>query len=360
MFRPLTLVRSGWWVAVAGIAVAVTILWLALLGSTDGSRRAVGDGRNPTSYGFDLSTSMVPAGTIVAAGMPRDGMPVLDQPEMITAADVNRRNQEGRGKFLLDGDRVVGVALNGEARAYPVRLMRWHEVVNDQVGNRPILVTYNPLCDAAVVADREVGAEVLKFGVSGLVRNSNLLLYDRRTDPTTSSLWSQIDGRALTGTAGGDQLALTLRQASLTTWGLWSERYPETLVLAPLDRMKRVYKRDPYHSYFGSDVLRFPVDPLPPQSDLSLKARVLILTVKGREVVFSLDRIAAAAGSDCGKWETTVDGVPVVIHYDAVIGTALVDWPADLESHVATRQAFWFAWYSQHPDTPPPLPPVER
>jgi hypothetical protein len=345
-------------VAVAAVIAAALVLWLAV--STPSSReRVVGDGSDPASYGFQLEPSLVPADAIIAAGMPRDGLEVLVRPAMLAAHEVAVRNQEGRGKFLLATDRVVGVEIDGEARAYPVRLMRWHEVVNDVIAGRPVLVTYNPLCDAAVVADRSLDGEVMDFGVSGLVHNSNPLLYDRRSKGAPSSLWSQLDGRAIVGSAAAAGRSLGLRPASLTTWGRWSQRYPDTLVLAPLERLKRLYKRDPYHSYFGSEVLRFPVTPLPPDGGPALKDRMLVLSVDRKDTVFSLVGIAAAAGADSGSWSTTVDGVPVTIHYNVVLGTAHVDWPEPLNREVSSRQAFWFAWYAHHPNTPPPLPRVQ-
>jgi len=350
------LVRSGWWVALAGLAVALTILVLAMRAPSGHEENRIGDGRDPLTYGFDLSTSLVPAERITAAGMPRDGLTALHNPEMLTAAEVDALNQEGRGKFLLPSDRVLGVEVDGEARAYPLRFMRWHEVANDQLGGRQILVTYNPLCDAAVVCDRRVGSETLVFGASGLVYNSNLLLYDRRDDPGASSLWSQLDARAVAGPAAGQELSLELLPSALTTWGTWLENHASTLVLAPLERLKRVYKRDPYHSYFGSDLLRFPVKPLPTSGGLRLKDRVLILTVDGRETLFALRRIAEAEGAGEGTWETTADGLPIAVTYDLDRGGALVEWGDTGDHRVASRQAFWFAWYSHHPDTPPPGP----
>ncbi len=356
--RVPALVRSGWWVAVVGIAVALTILVLAWQAPEDRGRALAGDGRDPTTYGFDLSVSSLPPGAIVASGMPRDGLMALTDPEMLSAARIDALNHEGRGKFLLPTDRVVGIAIDGEARAYPVRFMRWHEVVNDRVSSIPVLITYNPLCDAAVAADRTLDSEILDFGVSGLVWNSNLLLYDQRPDSGVSSLWSQLEARAVVGPMAATGAPLELLPVSLCTWGQWREAHPLTLVLAPLDHLGRVYKRDPYHSYFGSDVLRFPVDPLPPGDDLALKERILILTVDGEDVVFSLSRIASAAGTNTGRWTTTVHDLPVTIQFDLERGAALAQWPHAPGRRVASRQAFWFAWYAQHPGTtaPGPLP----
>jgi hypothetical protein len=288
--------------------------------------------------------------------MHRDGLLALDEPAMLTVAEVEARNREGRGKFLLPHDRVLGVEVEGDARAYPLRLLRWHEVVNDRVGGRDLLISYNPLCDSAVASERSTGGEALAFGVSGLVFNSNMLLYDRRAEPEASSLWSQLEARAIAGPAAAAGARLALVPAAIATWEQWLERHPETRVLAPVDRLRTLYKRDPYHSYFGSDLLHFPVEPLPPAGGLALKDHVLVVTVAGRDTVVALRRIAAAKGATSGAWETPEAGIPLRIDFDLDAGAALVEPLADPGPGFATRQCFWFAWYAAHPDTPPPLP----
>jgi hypothetical protein len=208
-----------------------------------------------------------------------------------------------------------------------------------------------------VVSDRRVDDSTLTFGVSGLVLNSNMLLYDRCEDPARSSLWSQLDARAVAGprAATGDRLAL--RPSAIATWEQWRRTHPNTLVLAPVARMASLYSRDPYSSYFGSDLLRFPVDPLPPPSDLDLKDPVLIITSDGHDMVLALRRAARQEGTDRGVWQGDVAGIPLRVDYDLEIGAALVEPLADPGPGYATRQAFWFAWFAAHPDTPPPLPP---
>jgi hypothetical protein len=356
MARLTSLVRSGWWVAVAGGAIVAALLLLALRAPRPGTPRPGGDGRTVASYGFDLSTCLAPRERIVPAGMHRDGLLALDEPAMLTVAEVDVRNLEGRGKFLLPHDRVLGVEVGGEARAYPLRLLRWHEVVNDRVGGRDLLISYNPLCDSAVVADRSVAGETLAFGVSGLVANSNLLLYDRRAQPDASSLWLQLEARALAGPAAAAGAGLELLPAAIATWEQWLERHPHTSVLAPVEHMRTLYKRDPYHSYFGSDLLHFPVEPLAPPGDLALKDRVLVVTAGGHHTVFALRSLAAAAGASSGTWEGAAAGVPLRIDFDLEAGAALVEPLADPGPGFATRQCFWFAWYAWHPETPPSLP----
>lgn len=354
MPRAPSLVRSGWWVAVAAVVVVAALLALAVgTGRRSGDER-LGDGHSVASYGFDLGFTTVPLDRIVAAGMPRDGLVALESPATLSVAEVDAANQEGRGKFLLPRDRVLGVEIGGEARAYPLRLLRWHEVVNDTISETPVLVTYNPLCDSAVVSHRSAAGEVLTFGVSGLVLNSNMLLYDRRSGSAGSSLWSQLDARAVAGPAAAVSAELSLLPATVATWEQWRARHPGTDVLAPVPRLASLYKRDPYHSYFGSDLLRFPVDPLPPPGDLELKDRVLIISIDGQNTVFALRRMAVETGADRGVWRGTVAGRPLRVEFDLEAGTAVAEQVTEPGPGFATRQTFWFAWYAAHPDTPPP------
>ncbi len=334
-----SIIRSGWWVAVA--AAALTLLVGAVM-------IAPLLGRAPShvpSADFDLANPLVPRDLIVRA-MNRDGVMALTEPGMMDAADVDRLNREEHSKMLVPDDRVIGVEIAGEARAYPLWLMRWHEVVNDLVGGEPIAVTYSPLCDSVAVFGRAIEGGIVDLGVSGLLYNSNTLLYDRTSDPAATPLWTQLDGRPVAGPAPASQPRLPLRRASLTTWANWRSRHPETAVLAPLPEMERLYKRDPYHSYFGSDLLRFPVDPLPPGGGLRLKDRLVIVTVDGEDAAFALSDLAAAAGTPAGSYEVKVHGLPLRISFDVAVGVADVEPLGGPERLEAVRSAFWFAWYS--------------
>ena len=118
----------------------------------------------------------------------------------------------GHGRFLVPGDLVIGLSLHGEARAYPLEILALHEVCNDTLGGEPILVTYQPLCDSAVVFERRVDGHTREFGVSGLLYNSNLLMYDRHPEqPQDESLWSQLQFRALAGPAAAQHATLRPR-----------------------------------------------------------------------------------------------------------------------------------------------------
>ncbi len=349
------LIASGWWVAVAAVALGALVAALELR-SPGAAPPLYGDGSSLASYGFDLTSSLVPRTELVPSGLPRDGLAVLDEPALLSVADVERRNREGRGKFLLDGDRVVGVVVSGDARAYPLRLLRWHEVVNDTVGGVPVVVTYNPLCDAVVVARRPGHGTPVRFGFSGLLYQSNLVLYDRRTDGQPASLYNQLQARAIAGPAAARGEELDVIPVAIASWGWWRSRHPATRVLAPLARLSSQYARDPYSSYFGSDLLRFPVSPLPPPGALRLKDRVLAVRVHGQEAVFALPLLAATTGSDRGSFATSVAGIPITIDFDAAAATAVVIAPEGARRELAVRFACWFAWFATHPGGPPPGP----
>ncbi len=343
------IIRSGWWVALAaaGLTLGVGAVLVAPL-----LDRAPG---GSLESDFDLADTTVPREYLVRA-MNRDGVRALVAPAMIDAAEVDRFNREERGKMLVPDDRVIGVEISGDARAYPLRLMRWHEVVNDVVGGEPIAVTYSPLCDSVAVFSRELDGIEVELGVSGLLYNSNTLLYDRRTGPPATPLWTQLDGRPVAGPAPGARPQLALRRTSLTTWANWRARYPATGVLAPLPEMKRPYKRDPYHSYFGSDLLRFPVDPLPPAEGLSFKDRLVVVTVDGEDTAFPLPALAAAAGTRSGSVDVTAQGLALRIRFDADLGVADVEPLGDPDRLTAVRYTFWFAWYALGGTTPVMIP----
>ena len=127
-------------------------------------------------------------------------------------------------------------------------------------------------------------------------------------------------------------------------------------MLAPLPEMKRPYKRDPYHSYFGSDLLRFPVDPLPPAEGLSFKDRLVVVTVDGEDTAFPLPALAAAAGTRSGSVDVTAQGLALRIRFDADLGVADVEPLGDPDRLTAVRYTFWFAWYALGGTTPVMIP----
>tara|TARA_R110001592_G_scaffold246577_1_gene508469 strand:+ start:20751 stop:21287 length:537 start_codon:yes stop_codon:yes gene_type:complete len=143
--------------------------------------------------GFDLTNSLIPVAEILSGGPPRDGIPAIDKPSYLRA---------GKAHYLNDSDLVLGIVHNGIARAYPVRILVWHEIVNSEFDGEPVVITFCPLCGTGLAFSALVDRQRLDFGVSGLLHNSDLLMYDRQTE----SLWSQIPGQAVTGDMAGKEL----------------------------------------------------------------------------------------------------------------------------------------------------------
>jgi len=334
--------RSGGWVVVAALALtglAFSVHVATLLGSRS---RAIGNGRDASTYGFDLAHANIPLTDIVAAGLPKDGLPALVEPAVWTLQEADRESA-GRAKFLVPSDLVVGVASGGEARAYPLRLLVWHEIVNDTLGGTAIAVTYNPLSGGAAVFRRSEPAGRV-FGVSGLLYQSNLLLFDRQPAGGAESLFSQLLCRAVAGPAASGPERLEVLPATVATWGDWRRQEPATTVLAPDTRLRAQYRRDPYGAYFGSDVLRFPVHPLPPKERGPLKAPVLALQVEGRWHAFPFDAVRRHADA-AGRWRTDAGGIAVDLLFRKERPETVIARPVS-SPPLPTIQAFAFAWYA--------------
>lgn len=341
--------RNGGWILVAGLALTVVAFGWHTASLLRLRRSAtVGDGRTVASYRFDLGTLTVPGGSIVASGAVKDGVGALVDPAVWSLSDLDaaRLERRRRGKVLVARDRVVGMSLRGSHRAYPLRFLAWHEVVNDTLGGEPIAVTYSPLCDSAAVFRRTVAGEVLTFGVSGLLLDSNLLLYDRRPGGAGESLWGQLLARAVAGPAAAAGRTLDPLPMAMTTWGEWLARHPETTLLAPDESMVAEYKREPYVSYFGSDLLRFPVEPLPP-AGVPLKTPLVAVRTGAGFAAVTLPAVAARADAG-GRWSAVVDGVPLAFAYRDRPASVTVTTP-DGES-AAAFHSFYFAWYAAHRD----------
>ncbi len=307
-------------------------------------------------------------------GAAKDAIPAITEPAFASDwSDVDAT--------LSADSRVIGVAVDGEARAYPLAILNWHEVVNDTFGG-PLLVTYCPLCGSGVTAERRVNGETTVFGVSGLLWKSDLVMYDELTE----SLWSQVLGKAVKGPETGTSLAL--RPSSMTTWGEWQAEYPDTEVLLPSPKSKTVnggvsrrYNDDPYTGYEESR--RVGISGASSDDRLHPKASVIgiatdevaraypLETVQDRGGVVNdtvRDLPVVVAATDDGSlvaYERTLDGTTLTFDRD---GDALVgggsrwgivsgrarDGPHEGTSLTAANdrsQMFWFAWADFYPET---------
>ena len=283
----------------------------------------------PTN-GFDLSNATLPREEILHGGPPRDGIPALSNPKLISAVDA---------EYLKPADRVVGVTLKDQSRAYPIAILNWHEIVNDEIDGQRFAVTYCPLCGTAVAFDATIDGRPTDFGVSGLLYNSDVLLYDRDTE----SLWSQILSESVSGKRVGQKL--TPIPISHTTWRDWLEQHPDTMVLSDDTGHSRDYQRDPYAGYEESRFTYFAVNNEAPDS-YHPKEIVVGLEVDGVYKAYpfiELDKQGKSQFSD------NINGTRFDFAWDSVNRSITITDTGGQE--VASIQGFWFAWFAFHPDT---------
>ncbi len=182
----------------------------------------------------DFSMTSVNLEEIRSGGPPKDGIPAIDDPQFKPIAEIDD---------LPDTEPVIGLVLGGEARAYPLRVLMFHEIVNDTIAGVPVAVTFCPLCNAAIVFDRRVDGQVLDFGTTGKLRNSDLVMYDRQTE----SWWQQFTGTAIVGSMLGTELKILA--ARLESYRNFKNRAKNGLVLVPNNKFGGRYGANPYVAY---------------------------------------------------------------------------------------------------------------
>lgn len=309
-----------WWCGGQGYrSLLPGLLAAALIGHAP---MGVGQSRN----GFDLRGAAVPLAAIESGGPPRDGIPAIDRPKFVPA---------GEASFLTPGDRVLGLVRQGVAKAYPVRILNWHEIVNDRFGREPIVVTFCPLCGTGMAFESRIGGRALDFGVSGLLYNSDVLLYDRQTE----SLWSQILAKAISGPFQGT--ALQAVPLTHTTWVDWQRRHPDTQVLSLETGYVRNYGRDPYVGYLRSEQLMFTVGAR--SRRYHPKESVIGIELQGRAKAYPFIELAKAAS----PLHDRIGDTPVFVHFDLAQRTGAVFGANGYE--LPSVIGFWFAWYAFHP-----------
>ncbi|MDH3730420.1 MAG: DUF3179 domain-containing protein [Acidimicrobiia bacterium] len=267
--------------------------------------------------------SLVDAEQIISGGPPPDGIPPIDDPRFVTVAEANA--------YLSDGEPVVELTIDGDARAYPVQVLIWHEIVNDTVGGVPVSVTYCPLCNSAVSYVREVRGVETTFGTSGRLFASALVMYDRETE----SLWTHFDGRAVVGVLAGDQLEVV--GSPLLAWADFREAHPEGKVL---DRdgtgYSRDYGRNPYVGYDDASTTPFlfrgALD-----DRTQAKQRVVGVEIDGAAAAYALDGLAQGPAS---ATSVSLGGTDLVILWKAGQSTALEGSEVDTGRDVGSVGVF--------------------
>ncbi len=277
-------------------------------------------------YGFTITQQLVDRAKIIPGGPGRDGIHAVDAPTFASAEAADA---------IAPETPVLGISIGGDARAYLTPVLEYHQVVNDDVGGVPLVVTYDPLTGAPLAWKRSVGGRTLRFGISGLLYNSGFLLYDRETQ----SLWSQFDGRAIAGPLAGKQLeAVSLRQEDFAAW---LAREPKTKILIPAEPNHFDYNESAYAKYAEEDDVAFPLE----GRDRRFHAKELVVGVvaDGKARAY----LASLVTKNGGRVEDEIGGRKIAVRYDPARG--VFEW--EVPPGVAVTEAYWFAWKAFHPDT---------
>ncbi len=238
------------------------LLAASVIGCSDAAAQLDDDWRT------DFSKHIVPLNEIVSGGPPKDGIPPIDNPKFVSVRDADA--------WLDDDEPVIVVNLGQDAKAYPLQILMWHEIVNDEIAGIPITVTFCPLCNTALSFDRRFDGQVLDFGTTGRLRYSDLVMYDRQTE----TWWQQATGQGLVGHYAGERLEFIA--SPLVSWETFKRTHPKGRVLSRDTGHARTYgsnpyvrydelNRDPYRSFFDAEVDR----------RLPAKERVVALSADG-------------------------------------------------------------------------------
>ncbi len=273
---------------------------------------------------------LVDPNKIISGGPPKDGIPSIDNPKFVSVEEAN--------KWIKDNELVLAINYKETRRIYPLQILVWHEIINDKIANDPLLITYCPLCGSGIAYERIINEEEVEFGTSGKLYNSNLVMYDRKTE----TYWTQIDGLAVYGELTG----MKLKPISIDTviWRDWKKAHPDSQVLSQDTGYSRPYGKDPYGNYYEDSFLIFPVENEDTENKIHPKTVVFGINVNEKYKAYKED--------DLKKLKTiqdTVNNIKIKIERtdDGMVKIANLE----TEEEIVKERDFWFAWYAFHPDT---------
>ena len=275
----------------------------------------------------ETGTKQIP----IIPDVPRDAIPPLDSPKYETKLEAE--------KWLQGDDIVLGVEFANDARAYPIKIMNWHEIVNETIGGQEVVITYCPLCNSGIVFNRYLGTQLLSFGNTGALYESAMVMYDRETE----SYWYQINGEALTGPLKGERLSVL--PSTMALWKDWRDAHGDTKVLSLDTGYKRNYLSDPYRAY-GSPNSQ-PGFPVSIQDDRLLpKDQVVGVTIDGVAKAYPVKIVQRRNIRD------VINGQEIEIRGDDTGHSAQVFFIKDGKRIQApSSSTFWFAWFAGYPNT---------
>lgn len=274
----------------------------------------------------------VPLDSILGGGPPKDGIPSIDHPKFISISEASKQ--------LSDTEPGLALEMGNVNRFYPFQILVWHEIVNDTINGKRVLVTYCPLCLSGIVFDPVVAGEQVEFGTSGKLWNSNLVMYDRKTD----SLWSQILGEAIVGEMTATRLEVL--PSDQIRFGDWRKLHPNGEVLSRDTGATRFYGQDPYGDYYTSPGTFFPVDKK--DSRLGEREFILGIVVNGKAKAYWPPAVKKA-----GKVEDVFQEKTIVAQYEKGIDAVRLFEKKNGGQLIRINPfgSFWFSWVAAHPDT---------
>src|SRR3989338_4957258 len=273
-----------------------------------------------------------PLDSILGGAPPKDGIPSIDRPKFISIGEASKQ--------LPDTEPGLALEIGSVNRFYPFQILVWHEIVNDTINGKRVLVTYCPLCLSGIVFDPVVAGERVEFGTSGKLWNSNLVMYDRKTD----SLWSQILGEAIAGEMTGTRLEIL--PSDQIRFGDWKRLRPEGEVLSRDTGTTRFYGQDPYGDYYTSPGTYFPVSKK--DDRLSDKDFVLGIVVNNKTKAYFPPAIKTK-----GEVIDEFQGKTIIGRHEKELDVVrLFEKKADgTFERINPFGAFWFSWVAAHPET---------
>ena len=287
-------------------------------------------GEGYVALSSDARGAKIDVGAIEAGCLVQDCIPSLIHPKFQSA--------KAAASWLHGSDVVFGLSSEGVHRAYPQRILNWHEIVNDTVKGTPVLITFCPLCGSALAFQRMVNGKVVNFGVSGLLYNSDLIMYDRRE----GSLWQQFTGQAIVGPAAQRNERLETIGIATTTWKEWRKAHPDSQVLSRDTGYDRNYDEYPYGTYELDDQIYFGIQHT--DRRLSVKAVVYGVVSRGRAKAYPVERLPKS-----GKIVDTLGGESIVLSREPSGNVRITD--ARTGQAIIPLRTFWFAWAAFYPDT---------
>jgi len=268
------------------------------------SSLAAGPSEDAAEFGTDFTRHLVPYSEILSGGPPKDGIPAIDEPRFVSVVEAD--------VWLKPREPVVAVSFGPTARAYPLQILMFHELVNDRINDEPVTISFCPLCNTAIVFKGRLGGRDLTFGTTGRLRYSNLVMYDRQTE----TWWQQATGEAIVGELLGERLETAA--SSIISWEAFRSAYPTGEVLSRETGHGRTYGRNPYVGYDDVDATPFLFRGRDLDGRLSPMARVVTVDTDSEAVAFPYDILERDR-----VVQDTVGGRPIVVFWQQGSASAL-------------------------------------